>query len=229
MRGGASAAGDAYRVVSAPGRFDLRVKGSRFIGFARAADSAAEAEAWVAELGRRFHDATHVAFAYRLRAADGRSAFRSSDAGEPAGTAGRPILDALERRGLSNTVCAVVRYFGGVKLGTGGLARAYGECASAALDAAGSVERVQSDPVRIAFAPADTGKVMALARKFGARVEDLTVEDPASQDPAGAGRPARSGGSEVETALVAWVRRSRAEAFKSALRDATAGRARFSA
>ena len=100
---------------------------------------------------KRHHDASHHCWAFRLFR-DSRS--RSSDAGEPSGTAGRPILSAIESANLFDTAVVVVRWFGGVKLGTGGLSRAYREAASGAIASAEIVDHYVYDRVRVA-APFD--------------------------------------------------------------------------
>lgn len=99
--------------------------------------SPAEAGDAVARLEREYHDATHVAFAWRIGAGDAAIS-RASDAGEPSGTAGKPIASSIASAGVTDVVVAVVRYFGGTKLGTGGLARAYRESAARALESAGT-------------------------------------------------------------------------------------------
>jgi len=126
------------RVVPAgPGRGEVREKASRFFAFAHPVSSAAEAGAIVEGLRREYHDATHVAFAWKIGTGNSVSQ-RCSDAGEPSGTAGKPIAAAISSAGVCDIVIAVVRYFGGTKLGTGGLARAYREAAEKALAAAGA-------------------------------------------------------------------------------------------
>jgi uncharacterized YigZ family protein len=127
---------DARRVPAREGCGEVREKASRFFGFAARAASPAAAEQFLDRLRREHHDATHVAFAWKVGAGD-RASTRSSDAGEPSGTAGKPILGALESAGLTDAVAAVVRYYGGTKLGTGGLARAYRLAAERAVEAAG--------------------------------------------------------------------------------------------
>ena len=117
----------------------MRERASRFLAFASPCASPESARDFVAGLEREYHDATHVAFAWSLGSGPGARS-RASDAGEPAGTAGKPIGAAIASSGLTDVAVAVVRYFGGTKLGTGGLARAYREAAARALDAAG--ERV---------------------------------------------------------------------------------------
>ena len=113
---------------------------------------------------RQMHDATHHVWAARL--ADGTTRF--DDDGEPSGTGGRPILAALEAAEFVDVVCVVTRYFGGTRLGTGGLARAYGRAASLALEAAPRrrVERAEVRHVRYSFA--DTGLVARTLASHGA-------------------------------------------------------------
>lgn len=94
---------------------------SAFLAFARRADDPAEAFEFLQALAKRYPDASHLCWAYKIG-----GQYRLSDAGEPSGTAGQPILRAIEGQKLDHVVVGVVRYFGGVKLGAGGLARAYG-------------------------------------------------------------------------------------------------------
>ncbi len=133
---------DSRRVPAREGRGEVREKGTRFFGFAAPAASADAAEEFLARLRREYHDATHVACAWRIGGpgAEPRAeSVKASDDGEPSGTAGRPIGAAIASAGLTDVVAAVVRYFGGTKLGTGGLVRAYREAAEIALAACGSL------------------------------------------------------------------------------------------
>jgi len=124
---------DSRRVPARDGRGEVRERASRFLGLAfRAADEAA-ARSRLERIEREFHDATHVAFAWRIGAS-----VRAADAGEPASTAGKPILAAIDAAGLDSAAVAVVRYFGGTKLGTAGLVRSYRAAARAALEDAGA-------------------------------------------------------------------------------------------
>lgn len=129
------------RTIARASRVETRVRRSRFIAAALPAADPAGALARVTEEEARYPDATHCCWAYRL-AAPGGTAERAHDAGEPAGTAGPPILSALRGAGLVDTVVVVTRYFGGTRLGKGGLARAYRDAARAALAAAGSVQTI---------------------------------------------------------------------------------------
>jgi uncharacterized YigZ family protein len=141
-----STGSDARLVPAREGRGEVREKASRFFGVAAPAAAAADAEDLLARLRREHHDATHVAFAWKI-GGGAAPAVRASDAGEPSGTAGRPIAGAIESSGLTDVVAAVVRYYGGTKLGTGGLARAYREAAELALAACGS--RTVYDTLRL--------------------------------------------------------------------------------
>lgn len=151
-------------------------------------------------------DATHHCWAYRVWS-DGRVAGTGFDAGEPAGTAGRPILGSMERAGAVQAVCVVSRWFGGVKLGTGGLARAYGEVARAALQAARAEGALVAVEERVAFGVGFeyplSGAVMRVVSRFAARETG-----------------ARYG---ARVALELSVSPERADAFRRAIGEATAG------
>ncbi|MCL2081651.1 MAG: YigZ family protein [Oscillospiraceae bacterium] len=108
----------------------LIVKKSRFIAYAAGIDNEDTAKAYIAEISRQHKRARHIVFAYVTP-----TATRYSDDGEPHGTAGPPLLNSIQRRNMENTVVVVVRYFGGVLLGKGGLIRAYGKVAGMALEA----------------------------------------------------------------------------------------------
>lgn len=119
------------KVPAGTAESELRELGSRFFAFLAPAADAAAAEAFVESLRRRYPDATHHCFAWRVGQPP---AERSSDAGEPSGTAGPPMLQALRAAELADVVAVVVRWFGGTKLGKGGLVRAYGGVVRAALE-----------------------------------------------------------------------------------------------
>ena len=125
-----------YQTIQKRGESEIVISKSRFLGFCIPVDNEAEAQEALAQIKKRYYDARHCCYAFRLQ--EGGIA-RSSDDGEPSGTAGAPILAVLSGAGVENVLCAVVRYFGGVLLGTGGLVRAYGKTASEALQTAGIV------------------------------------------------------------------------------------------
>jgi len=126
---------DERRVPAHEGRAEIRERASRFLAFAYPASAPEQAAERVAQLKKQYHDATHVAFAWKIGSGDSTE-HRASDAGEPSGTAGKPITAAIESAGVTDVVAAVVRYFGGTKLGIGGLSRAYRRAAEAAIAAA---------------------------------------------------------------------------------------------
>lgn len=126
---------DRFRtVMDGPGA-EIKVKGSRFLGRAFHAPDGEAALARLAQLRRAEHDATHHAWALRLGTPEELQE-RHDDDGEPSGSAGPPILQQLQRTGVHAALCVVARWYGGTRLGTGGLVRAYGEAAAAALERA---------------------------------------------------------------------------------------------
>lgn len=153
----------------------LREKMSKFIAFAFPASSAAEARARIDEIASRYHDARHVCWAYLL-GADG-SEFQSNDNGEPSGTAGRPILGQIRSAGLSNVAIAVVRYFGGIKLGTSGLIAAYREAARMALDAAPKVTAYEMTDITFTFPYVAMNDVMRTLKDSEARITDQQCDN----------------------------------------------------
>ena len=137
---------DHFRTLAAPAEFRHKIERSDFLGIAFPVETE---EAFFDELTRvqkRYFDATHHCWAFRLFA-DGRS--RSSDAGEPSGTAGKPILAAIDGANVHDTGVIVVRWYGGIKLGTGGLSRAYRETAAEALRRAELVDRYVYERVHV--------------------------------------------------------------------------------
>ncbi|MCX4189217.1 YigZ family protein [Methylophaga sp. OBS3] len=126
----------SLQVLAAPVMVDSEIKKSRFIGFALPCSSEQQAMQHLRKIAGQHANANHLAFAWRIRQPEGFITERFYDAGEPSGTAGRPILAPMQGENLINAVVAVVRYFGGVKLGTGGLTRAYGNAAKDAIAAA---------------------------------------------------------------------------------------------
>ncbi len=125
-----------YQTVAQAVRVKLPVGQCRFFSSVKEVSTEAEAKVFVEEVSKEFADATHNAWAYKLGFGD-QAICRSSDDGEPANTAGPPTLQAIEGAELTNVVVVGTRYFGGVKLGVGGLIRAYRDCAHAGLQEAG--------------------------------------------------------------------------------------------
>ncbi len=131
---------DHYKTVKGYGEEIIIIKKSRFIGYAHRVESEEEAQAFIEQIKKKHWDATHNCSAYQI--GDHDEIQRSSDDGEPSGTAGKPILEVIRKQGLKNVVIVVTRYFGGIMLGAGGLIRAYGQTAVEGIKAATVVERI---------------------------------------------------------------------------------------
>ncbi|CAN5475010.1 YigZ family protein [soil metagenome] len=152
-----------------------KVKGSRFIGDVIPVRNPERALELVDEATRREHAARHHCWAYRIGPqAEG---VRFNDDGEPHGSAGRPILRQIEGRNLSDTLVVVTRYFGGAKLGVGGLVRAYGDAAAAALDAAPLETKIVRERLVLHFDYDDTSAAMHVAGSFDAIISDQTYTE----------------------------------------------------
>lgn len=150
--------------LATPARHELVVKHSRFVADAEPVESVDDAMSVLAEARRT--DATHHCWAYRIG-----DAYRSSDDGEPAGTAGRPILAAIDGQAFDRIVVVVTRWYGGINLGAGGLVRAYGGCAAECLRTASRRELVAMRMVEVSFGFEDTGAVRGVLEGFDARTE----------------------------------------------------------
>ncbi len=137
---------DHYRTIGARVEHTIKIERSEFLGIAFPVASDEEFFAELAKIQKRFFDATHHCWAFRLFA---EQRARSSDAGEPSGTAGKPILNAIEGAELFDVGVVVVRWYGGIKLGTGGLSRAYRESAAETLRQATLVDRYVYGRVKV--------------------------------------------------------------------------------
>ncbi len=169
---------DILSSLSAGPGVEVVVKGSRFLGQAFPADSEEEALEVLGGVRRRHHDATHHCWAFRLCEFEDPHE-RHSDDGEPSGSAGAPILGSLRRASVVRALVVVTRYFGGVKLGTGGLTRAYGEAARCAVDASPERVLLRVTDLEIRAEYAQLGVVETiLARSGGAIREVQRVFEP---------------------------------------------------
>ena len=158
------------RTIASRVRLEIeKIEGSRFIATAAVAASAGHAAAFVEGVRAEFEDATHHCWAFRGR---DRDTFRYVDDGEPSGSAGKPILNAIDGRSLADVVVIVTRYFGGVKLGTGGLVKAYTEAAQALLEGLprGIHETTEQVAIHLSYAQYDT--VKRLCEAHAAEIED---------------------------------------------------------
>ena len=157
---------------------DLEVKRSHFLARALRADDEEEARALIAAVRSRYPDARHHCSAYTVPSPGALPVERSNDDGEPPGTAGRPMLEALRATGLTATAVVVTRYFGGTLLGTGGLVRAYSEATARALAAARRVRLATRHLWDVRIPVADAGRIEAELRAASTRGgHDLTVEE----------------------------------------------------
>ncbi|GIM45673.1 IMPACT family member YvyE [Collibacillus ludicampi] len=147
----------SYRTIHGYGEETIIIKKSKFIGYAMPVTSEEEAVAFIEEIRKKHWDATHNCYAYQIGYHD--EIQKSSDDGEPSGTAGKPILEVIKKERLKNVVVVVTRYFGGIMLGAGGLVRAYGQTAASGLKAAGIVTRLLCNQVHISIDYTWLGKV----------------------------------------------------------------------
>ena len=197
---------DSFRTVGAPLEHEPdKIKGSRHIANVFPVKNQQDIESCIKSVRTRMVDANHHAYAWRL--GRGENDFRYSDDGEPSGSAGRPILKHIDGREVTDVLVVVTRYFGGTKLGTGGLVRAYGGAAQEALDRADIVEVIPQATFHIQHAYEDSGAIASI----------LTAYDlQASQS---------DYGTQVEIEIS--VPQIQAVEFERAVRDATAARARI--
>lgn len=128
-----------YYTVKKAGEYEIVIEKSRFIAHIERATTEEEAQAFIQEIKKKHWNATHNCSAYLI--GELNQIQKANDDGEPSGTAGVPMLEVLKKRDLKDTVVVVTRYFGGIKLGAGGLIRAYGKAVSEGLNAIGIVER----------------------------------------------------------------------------------------
>lgn len=159
---------DCFSTISTPSEGIYKEKMSKFLAFAIPVTTAAEAKAHIADFQKRYYDARHVCWAYMLGA--DRKDFQSNDNGEPSGTAGKPILGQINSFGLTNILIIVVRYFGGIKLGTSGLIVAYREAAREAINAATVIECHETEDIRFTFPYLAMNDVMRLCKSGEAEI-----------------------------------------------------------
>ncbi len=156
--------------ITETGTSEVIIKKSRFLGIAANVDSEEEARELLNAIRKEHYSARHVCYAYSI--GDNNPALKFSDDGEPGGTAGRPILDVVTNSGVSNIIIIVVRYFGGVLLGTGGLVRAYTESAQEAVKAAEKTTVWVTETFDITLDYGDFERVKSLIKKIeGASLE----------------------------------------------------------
>ena len=165
---------DEYKTISGTSEGAYSELRSKFLAFAHPVTTVEEAMAVVEQYQKKFYDARHVCWAYML--GPEREVFRSNDNGEPSGTAGKPILGQINSFGLTDVVVMVVRYFGGVKLGTSGLIVAYRTAAAEALSNASIVVRTVDEDYTFSFEYPFMTAVMKVVREMDARIVSQTYD-----------------------------------------------------
>lgn len=154
---------DTYKTIRKLSKGIFKDRGSKFLSFAYPVSSEKEAHEIIDDLKKQHHSARHHCFAYRIGA--DKSIVRSSDAGEPSNSAGKPILNQIISHDLTNIVIIVVRYFGGTLLGIGGLIKAYKNAAADAIKNADVLEKIVSNLYKITYQYAATNEVMKILKE----------------------------------------------------------------
>jgi len=167
---------DSFFTIKSPSEIEIKIKGSKFFGRARQCENIDKAEKIIEEFRKKYYDATHNCFAYRVGLGK-EIKFRYSDDGEPSGTAGKPIYDQIEGKNLTNLIVVVTRYYGGTKLGTGGLTHAYSDSAAQAINAAGIIEKFITRCISMTVEFHDYNIVGRIIHQIGAKVIDSNFSD----------------------------------------------------
>lgn len=197
---------DSFLTISEPSTIEIKVKGSRFIGETVSVFSSDDIDTALNTIRKREHAATHHCYAWQIGFGEDPQ-FKYSDDGEPNGTAGRPIYDTLSGRNLTDTLVVVTRYFGGTKLGPGGLVRAYSQAAAEALDKSGSVERFLLDKLSFTIDFSYYDQVMRLLDSIGGNVVASDFAESVS--------------------MTVEIRKSRRDELKASLTELTHGKLKF--
>lgn len=195
-----------YPVPGARTRTEQTIDRSRFVCTIERVSTVEEAQAFVREMNAEFADATHNCWAYVVGAPGSTSRIGMSDAGEPHGTAGRPMLTVLLHAGVGDVAAVVTRYYGGIKLGTGGLVKAYGGAVQHALDATPRVERVDYVEIGVTLPYTSIATARRLLPAFEA---ELIGEE-----------------YDADVRFMLRLPETRVDALRAALLDATGGQAR---
>lgn len=193
---------DSYLTLRTPCVHEIKIKGSRFIAIGYPADDEASALEILDGVRKKEYSATHHCYAFVVGIE--KEKFKYSDDGEPSGTAGRPIYQVITGKKLRNVIVIVVRYFGGVKLGTGGLTHAYSQAAAELLDKADIIEQLICDRISLTIPFTIYDRVQRLIHDGGFKIVNQTFSD--------------------EVSLELDIRRSQTEAFAGRIRELTGGR-----
>lgn len=166
---------DTYKSINSPVEGIYKEKGSKFLSFAIPVSNVDEVKEIVKDYRKRFFDARHVCYAYVIGIE--KTEFRANDDGEPSGTAGRPILGQINSFELTNILIIVVRYFGGILLGTGGLVVAYKEATADALKQAVIIEKTVDIAISISFDYLLMNDVMRVIKETGANIQNQIFDN----------------------------------------------------
>jgi len=194
---------DEYLTIEQQQTAEIKVKGSTFIGTACPINTEQQATDFIHQVSQKFYNATHNCYAYQI-GLNPSVVFRMSDAGEPTGTAGAPILNVIKGKSLTNLAVVVTRYFGGTKLGKGGLVRAYSECTQNVIEQCSIIQSYIYQTLRLEFDYHLTNPVMRVISSFNANIHDSSYDQNAR--------------------LVISLRKSLAENFKLNLIELTSGK-----
>lgn len=166
---------DTFRTIKAKAEGTYTEKRSKFLAFAFPVKSADEVKSHVAEIQKKYYDARHVCYAYMI--GPEREVFRANDNGEPSGTAGKPILGQINSYELTDILIVVVRYFGGIKLGTSGLIVAYRQAAIEALENAEIIEKTIDETLCIEFDFEAMNTVMKAVKDMQPQIVEQTYDN----------------------------------------------------
>lgn len=164
-----------YRTIKEDGRYEIEIKKSKFICFLKRVETEDEALAFIEEIKKEHWKATHNCSAYTLGL--NHEIQRANDDGEPSGTAGVPMLEIFLKRDLKNVAAVVTRYYGGIKLGAGGLIRAYGGAVNQAVDHIGVVERQLHQLIDVVVSYPQSGQVEHALREANYRIQDISYAE----------------------------------------------------
>jgi uncharacterized YigZ family protein len=197
---------DFYYTIGKAATLETKVRGSRFIAQVEWVETTERALEVLRAIQKKEHAATHNCYSYRTGFGS-KQEIKYSDDGEPSGTAGKPIFDCIAGRQLTNVIVVVTRYFGGTKLGTGGLARAYSEAAVKALNEAGTKTIYLTDSITVSFNITYYDRIHKLVQSFEAKVNESEFNEAVK--------------------LKLSVRKSRTNDLKSRIINLSHGRAKF--
>ncbi len=169
---------DEFLTIEQQQAAEIKVKGSTFVGTAGPVNTEQQAADFIQQVSQKFYNATHHCYAYQI-GLNPSIIFRMSDAGEPAGTAGVPIFNVIKGKQLTNLAVVVSRYFGGTKLGKGGLSRAYSECTQKVLEGCSIIKKHVYQTLRLEFDYQLTNPVMRAISSFHATIHESSYDQSA--------------------------------------------------